>query len=696
VNIPITTTYSIYWLLLVFGLVGVVSYTLYYKKIVKSDLTAFQSLFLTSLRFLFLFFIGFLLLSPILKIVIKQNQKPVIILAQDNSKSMVLTKDSTFVRNTLRLKENKLIDLLSDIYDVREMQFGSKVKDSLVSDFSDKESNFEELFNEFNTTYFNQNIGALIIVSDGIYNRGADPVNISKNLDFPIYTVAVGDTVPGINLAISKIEYNKVSYKGTKFPIVVGVKADFLKGKKLKIEIIDNQKVIGNKIIDINIDNFFKKEPFVIEANKTGVFEYKVRVSLLKSDKNKALEVQKKIYVEVEESKRKILLLQNSPHPDIAVFKQIVDSNPTFKIDVKSPDKFNGNIKDYTLVILHQLPSVKYNLKNILSDLMKYDIPILFVFGEKSSIEQINNLNLFLNIKQKHALYDDVLATVNSDFSLFNVDIADIDIVDMPPLYVHFGEYKTIFNDNILLYQKVGDVKTNKPLWLFTESGKQKIGFILGEGIWKWHLLEYKESRSHFFTEELITKTINYLAIKNRIAPIVLEYSKVEREGHDVVFKAKLFNKSNEFIENANVDIDIFDSDGNKYSSVFKNNEGEYEANLGSLEIGKYKFEVTYKKGENKIVKKGDFIVIENISEQLNLLADYNLLYRLSKNTGGELVKKEDVLTLKDKIEQNTKISTLEYSTKSVKELVDIKWILFILLIIITMEWFFRKFWGIV
>ena len=40
--------------------------------------------------------------------------------------------------------------------------------------------------------HFNENIGALIIAGDGIYNQGKNPVNLTDEINFPVYTVGIG------------------------------------------------------------------------------------------------------------------------------------------------------------------------------------------------------------------------------------------------------------------------------------------------------------------------------------------------------------------------------------------------------------------------------------------------------------------------------------------------------------------------
>ncbi len=694
-NTFVITTQSIYWLLLIIGISGALTYFLYYKNLISSDLGRQKTVFLSTIRFFSLLFIGFLLLGPLIKLITKQTQKPVVIIAQDNSQSMVLSKDSTFLRDSFPNLLNTLKEKLSEKYDVHTLQFGDSVC-NLNPSFTDKTTNFDNLFKEFNTTWFNQNIGALVIVSDGLYNKGIGPMYASQNLPFPIYTVPFGDTLLNTDIAVSKVDFNKVVYKNTKFPVMVSISANMLQGKTVNVKIADNKgNVLKSKKTTVENSSYFKKIPFYINADSAGVFEYTIKVSIDAPETN-TLNNTKKIYVEVEEDKRKILLLQNGYHPDVAVFKRIVKTNPAFEIEVKNIGKFKSDVRDYALIILHQLPSNNNNLQKIIPQLVTNEIPLLFVFGKETSVKSINNLNLMLNIDQKNNLFDEVLPTLNNEFTLFNITIDNQAMLEMPPLYTPFGLYKTLPENHVLLYQQVGQIETRKPLWAFNETGQQKVGFILGEGLWKWRLQEYKKYRDHSITNELIIKTIQYLALKNRKKPFVINYLKTINENQEIEFNAKLLNASNELVKNAVIQLNIFDNDGNKYPHTFEQINNNYTVNLGVLDIGKYSFKASTQLGNIAFNKIGTFIVKENLIEQTNLIANYNMLYKLSVNTNGKQIDKRNIGELFKIIEDNANIASIVYTQKTLRELIHIKWLFVFLALMLATEWFLRKFWGII
>src|SRR5690606_21976094 len=104
--------------------------------------------------------------------ILNETEHPKIILAIDNSGSMVSGADSAYVRNTLLSEIEALRKNVSAKYDIYTMFFGSDV--SSVQDaeknFSEKETDIDALLHTVSDNNENHSLGALGSVSDGIYN----------------------------------------------------------------------------------------------------------------------------------------------------------------------------------------------------------------------------------------------------------------------------------------------------------------------------------------------------------------------------------------------------------------------------------------------------------------------------------------------------------------------------------------------
>lgn len=207
------------WLIIFCLLAGLAYSALLYYKNKKEEFNALTLGILSAFRFIAVAVIAFLLLSPMLKSHFRNFEKPILILAQDNSESLIIGKDSAFYRNDYPKEFLKLVDELQKEYTVRTYNFGHKVSEELTFDYTDQQTDISELFEEINTRYSNRNVGGMLLATDGLYNRGINPVYSAEKLKFPIFAVALGDTSVRKDIFIRKINYNRIAFKGNEFPI---------------------------------------------------------------------------------------------------------------------------------------------------------------------------------------------------------------------------------------------------------------------------------------------------------------------------------------------------------------------------------------------------------------------------------------------------------------------------------------------
>ena len=117
-----------------------------------------------------------LLLEPIIYSSSEKIEKPILVFAQDNSESILLSSDSVFYLNNYQDSINKLKSELALKYDVKTINFGSKVKKGSSLSYKDKYTNFDQLLTNIKGRYFGRNLASIVIASDGIFNVGAHPL----------------------------------------------------------------------------------------------------------------------------------------------------------------------------------------------------------------------------------------------------------------------------------------------------------------------------------------------------------------------------------------------------------------------------------------------------------------------------------------------------------------------------------------
>jgi hypothetical protein len=650
---------------------------------------------LFAFRFIVVAFIAFLLLSPLVKTSKRTVEKPIIIIAQDQSQSVLFNNDSVYYKSQYPEKLNKFISNLKSKYDVKTYSFGANTVDGIDYKFSEKATDFSDLFEQLKTKYVYRNVGALVIASDGLYNSGRNPLYASDFINYPVYTLALGDTTIYKDVYISKVNYNRVAYLGNKFPMEILVKADKCKGQSSKLTVTSGSKQVFTKVLDFTESTFTQTVTLQLDADKSGMMAY--RIQLTPVDKENTLANNyREIYVKVIDSRQKVLILANSPNPDIAALKLAMENNSGYDVDSYLIDDFTKSIMDYNLIILHQLPGLGKSSKKITDAIAKSGLPVLYILGSQTDFNAFNSLKTGLNlVVSPKASQNEALPITNNEFSLFTVSDGLEDFtMDLPPLWSPFGTYKTSTSAEILYYQKIGSVGTKQPLIMFAQQRISKTGIVAGEGIWKWKLADYQKNSSHELFNELVGKMAQYLSLKqdSGLFRVICENSFNENES--VTFDAELYNESFELINDPEVNLVITNSEKNAYPFVFSRTEKAYRLDAGKFPPGRYTYEARTKLGNKSHYKSGSFVVTALNLEKISSTADHKLLNSISQKHDGKLFYPGQLDELEKTLTAREDIKSVSHIEKRYNEMVNLFWLLVIIIALLSTEWFIRKWSG--
>lgn len=677
-----------WYVLLCIAIAGLGAFLLYRKDRNLAELSTLWKRVLAALRFLSLFFLAFLLLEPLLEYSKKKVEKPIIVLAHDNSESMVFANDSVVVKSQLEESYNSLKAKLSADYEVVSYSVGDKVSENPTFDFKDKQTNLSEFFTEIQNRYYNRNLGGIVLASDGIYNSGGNPVFEAKKLkNVPVFSIQVGDTTPQKDLLIEEISHNRLVYKGNKFPVVVTVKAEQLNGVKTNVVVSKNGRVLGKKPISVNNDLYLTQSSFELESEGTGLQKYDVRVETVNGEFTTTNNY-KSFYVDVLESKQKILILANSPHPDINALKLGFQSNENYEVTTNLAQDFKDKIEEFSLVVLYNLPSQNEGL-SLLKD---KEVPLLMVVGNQTNVNSFNALKKGVTINNSKG-FTEAQAYVNTDFSQFTISPGLVSFVNsFPPVQVPFTQKYSVSNSTeTAIYQRIGPVKTKYPLLAFNKNGAYKTGMLLGEGIWRWRLQDYSNNGSSDLFNELIVQTAQYLVSKEDKSLFRVFRKTAYSENEKVQFEAEVYNKSYELVTTSDANMKIFNEQKEEFSYTFSKVGDSYKLNSGSLKPGSYTYVATSTSKGGKLTRTGEFSVEELKVEQNNTVANHQLLFNLSDVTGGEVLSISGLSSLDEKLKKQENLVDVIYQEKDVDDLINMKVIFFFILLLLGIEWFVRK-----
>lgn len=635
------------------------------------------------LRFLSVYFIVLLLLNIFLKQVKNETQNPVILLAIDNSRSVTALQDSSAIKNDFVKKLNALKEKVRQDFEVKTILFGSTTKSGENDpDFKEKETDIDNLINDIENNYSNQNVGALILVSDGIYNKGSNPVYNIEKLQYPVYTVALGDTNEVKDIGIQKINHNQFAYLGNIFPVEVVLNCKKFNGKTVTLSITDPKGKKTSQDVKITSDNFLSTSTFTFNAEVGGAQRYAVNASILEGEKNISNN-SLSFVIDIIDNRSKVLLLAAYPHPDVVAIKESMSNNPGYELEYNLVSDFKKPIKPYSLVILH---GYNNNLSSIVNDCKNNNVPVWFV-------NPLTPENLpGVKIGQASFRQNDAEGIYNNSFGLFNTsDELKKFVKDFPALKTFFGNYSVSNGANPLIYQKIGSIETENPILIFTETNGLKNGVFIGDGLWRWKMRDFEEHKNTNLFNELISKSVQYLSIKSDKSYFRISAPKIVNENEAVEISAEVYNKTYELITEPDISLTITNQDKKQFNYTFSKNSTSYKLNIGLLPPGEYKYEAKVKVNGELFVKQGVVLVKEIIAEKLNTVANHQLLYQLSYRSGGKLIYPKDLDLIAAELKKNQLIKPITYSTNSTTSLIDLKWLLYTIIVLLAIEWFLRK-----
>ena len=326
------------WYLILCVLLGIgAAVWLYRRDTTFTDQPAWLRYLMAVLRGTVVTIISALLLAPLLKLMQTRAEPPVILMAQDQSTSIhdaLKGQDSVTYMQSM----NALYDELSKKFTVQRIGFGEKTE--LVDQWTldDKASDLGEWMTYLHDQYRGQNIGAVIMATDGAFNRGKNPLYVPADLKAPLSIIALGDTVRRTDLQIKEVFHNSISYLGDRFTIQVDLAAIRLAGTTTSLElrhVRDDQSVLLEKIpITIDGDPWFQTKEFLFEATQSGVQRYRLQLAQVRNEITYVNNV-RDFFVEVIDGRLKVLLLANSPHPDLAVLKNALLDQRNYEVDVE-------------------------------------------------------------------------------------------------------------------------------------------------------------------------------------------------------------------------------------------------------------------------------------------------------------------------------------------------------------------------
>lgn len=690
----LTTAHSL-WLAPLCALLGVLlAWWLYRRSTEKHGWTRGRALLMAVARALAVAFIAFLLLEPMVRAWNTEVRKPVVVIAHDGSTSLALAGDTAAVRTTYKEAIAELEQELGDRFTVRSFTYGAGVKDGL--DFSQRDglTDMDEVLRAVYDRFGGSDLGAVILDGDGIYNRGRDPRWSAVRLGVPVHTVALGDTTVRPDVALKGADHNRIAFLGNEVPVVARIDARHLRGGTTRVSVMQGDKEFAGKDIGITADPFFTEVPLLVKPEKPGLQAFTVSVRKVDGEvttANNAIT----IHIDVIDDRQKVLIVAAAPHPDVAAIRQAMDRLEGYETKLVYASDLPPDVAGNDLLILHQLPARQHPIQTLLQRASAVGIPTLFVLGGASDLGAYSALGVGVDVSGGQRSTSDVTATVQKDFTLFTLDAEDARAFErFPPLQVPFASYEAGVNARVLFTQKVGMVRTPYPLIAFQQNAEHWMATVCGEGLWRWRLADHQMNGGTERFDRLIHRMAQFLALKADKSRFRISHAPEFAEGEKVILNAELYNAALEPVNDVEAVITLTDEEGRDYPYVFIASGNGYRLDAGVLPPGQYSYTARTEREGVKNTTTGRLLVKELVAERLSTVADHGLLADIAAKTGGRMFRADNVASISDELLKNEQLVSRSYRQAVFNDLVSLRWLFFVLLALLTLEWSMRRYSG--
>ncbi|MDK1031124.1 MAG: hypothetical protein QGD94_03890 [Planctomycetia bacterium] len=258
---------------------------------------------------------------------------------------------------------------------IRPVSFSEGLPDELVGE-DGYSTNLGKALEKVASGWQTSRPAAVIIFSDGAWNRGPDPVGPARALgrrSIPVYTVALGNPNPAKDIAVTAVRVPRQVFLGQQVSMEVDVRGTGFGPRRVAVEVLMNGEIIATKYVYLAPSGQTVTTSVMLVPDKPDIYTYSVRVPVVegesRDDNNLAYAT-----VEVTEKKIRVLLVESVPRWEFRFFKNVLERDPSVDLKVFLARPGVGPARGGRYI--EKLPEDK-------RELAKYDLIIIGDIGNK-------------------------------------------------------------------------------------------------------------------------------------------------------------------------------------------------------------------------------------------------------------------------------------------------------------------------
>ena len=669
-------------LLIILSAVAALS-LVFYQYFFKNPRKGSLNVILAALRLITMFSGLLLLVNP--KFVDRDYyvEKAKLIFLVDDSESLQTAISKESLTNAInQFKDN---GELADRFNIDQYAFGASIAATDSLTLAQRSTDIANALSTIDQIYLKGN-NVVVLLTDGNSTYGRDYEYLNLNPSLTVFPVVVGDTTQYEDVFIGRINVNKYAFLRNKFPIEATINYRGNTSIRSSVAVAVDGKTVHREQITLSPLAKSKTMSIVTEATSVGIKNIKISVAALENERNIANNT-KETAIEVIDEKTDVVIVSDILHPDIGALKKSIERNEQRSVIIKKPGEIN-TLADTDLVLLYQ---PNRNFSGVYDMLKKSGLNYFTITGSKTDWNFLNRAQQgFFQTGSSQS--EEIVPMLNNAFGIFG--LGDFNLDNYPPLIGSLGDLELNINNETILYQQIRGVGLDKPLFSILTEGKHKEAVLFGENIWRWRAQTFRNDQSFKRFDDFMGNLMVYLGSDNQRSRLELEYPAVFDNAGMAKIRASYFDESYQFDSKANLSITVNGPNDfrREYPMLLK---GSYfEVDLSDLTSGSYQFTVTERQSNTK--RSGSFRILDFNPELQQTASDYRKLDRLAQQTGGRITYMDSLTELETALGSSKQFVPIQKSRENVVSLIDFRILLGLMAITLALEWFIRKYNGLI
>lgn len=703
----INLSLSFSWIIFILLIIAAFAYSFFVYRYTLPPVSNLKKFLLVILRFLALSILILIFFEPVATLVKKIKVEPMNIVFIDNSKSMQIKDGTQRIEKILSVLEQlNNSDLKNNLL---FYSFGSGVKqidgNNLQNKlgFNESSTNLNKIFNP--DLFKDKNIASITIISDGVITDGNTPTYLAEKLGFPVYSVAIGDSSRRKDVAIKNVLFNEFVYAETPTTISTTIINSGYDGQTITASLFEGNKLIEQHqlILDqsgINTINFNYL------SKESGEKKLTVKISNLENETSLANNVYP-FYLNIRSNKIKILIIAGSPSPDLTFIKNALEKEINFQVNTLTQvngSQFielnpNQKIDSADVLFLLSFPTreTSQEIFNRIKDkVLNKNIPFFLMLNNSVDLSKLLQISNVLPVVIQNFRGDYLIAQPDLNSDEFNNPIVSSNINlnewnNLPPFLYTTGNITPKPESKILSYIKVESNRIKQPLLVSRNLASKRSICFIGKDFWKWKLQTSPNNLSLY--DNLMINSAKWLSVTDEQKQFSIKtLRKFYSAGDDIEFVAELYDEALNPINDAEIEVKLKSAENEAELNLTSLGNGLYEGKTKLLKPGDYLFSAEAKLN-GKIYKKdsGRFNVGDIEIEMIEPRMNYELLNDLALRTDGKLFMPDDSKDLIAELKKRINKVSDEKIIESQFKLWSNEWMLAIVVLLFSLEWFLRK-----